>query len=214
MRTSAFLISALSTSVVSLVVPRITDDNVMVITSFDTAKASIDEGFIIPQKVPTGLYSVTVDVETGFAHHTKLESPDVSELPESTSEPTTSGVPASPLVGRQSWQATCPSPRYALNRDFTDNAVSVLKWSCRGDGCKPGPNVHYYFSWGNVVAYVCNFTSDLKYTVYDWMISQVLQEQVSQTCGAYNAGWSTFDGKLSIGQEYLNTNSYFCGRNH
>ncbi|KAH7374784.1 hypothetical protein B0T11DRAFT_322898 [Plectosphaerella cucumerina] len=91
MRTSAFLISALSSTVLGLVVPRVTDDNVMAITSFDTAKTSIDEGFIIPQKVPTGLYSVAVDVDTGVAHHTRLESPNVSELPESTTKPTTSG---------------------------------------------------------------------------------------------------------------------------
>ncbi|TLD14648.1 hypothetical protein PspLS_11019 [Pyricularia sp. CBS 133598] len=220
MHPSILLSVLLSPAVLALVIPTREEAQVPLMKRFNVPGASRERGFTIPVGIPEGMYRVTID-DDGVAHHTRVEkpgaganlSPAAVALPLDTPTTAAPSNSSAPLDARQnSWSVTCAD--YDLDRNDADTVIRTLKWAC-GSGADLRAGDDFYSKYGNVVVYFCNTSRSTTYECTEDLIGEELQGGgVSHTCGAYRAGWSNWGGEVSIGYERVNSNLYWCGKNH
>jgi hypothetical protein len=184
--------------------------------SFDLPNTSVEEGFKIPEGIPNGVYTVSINSD-GVAHYQR------HDLPTDTYQDEMEGgealdAPPSGLVERASWSYHCGDKR-PLNKQSTDHAVRWLKGLCSydehgaGQGVVP-PSVRYEIAIiYDVAAYFCNFDKRPHICKPD-EIDTHLRGRVAQKCGAYRSGWANWDGRISIGHQWVDHTWTFCGKSH
>lgn len=218
MRASTLLTASLATSVLGLGLELRRSDADDASLTFDVPGASEEKGFQIPDGIPDGAYEVTID-DDGIAHHTRLrvELSDVTDADASSPSSSSTGLAArAGLVARQSaWSLVCGDGR-SLNKGNTDAAVTWLRTTCSNGvdhtGGRPVRS-RLYTVVGDVVAYFCNYDSQTRHCK-NWEVTEQLQTGVGNRCGAYKPGWAVWDGRMSIGQQWVDADRYFCGENH
>ncbi|KAH7358815.1 hypothetical protein B0T11DRAFT_355404 [Plectosphaerella cucumerina] len=217
MRSAAIITSVLVTSAVALVTPRAEEDSPFIIQSFDVPGASEELGITVPKGAPEGLFSVTIGAD-GVAHHTRIELPEGGPPDHlATRDDENDEASSVSLAKRQSgWNYVCGDGR-SLNREITDMVMIWMKWYCgattpnwRGTEIKPYEKMYGHDS--GVVVYFCNFDR-VVHLCKHWEMEEHLQGKVGQKCGAYKPGWATWgDYRISIGQQGVGSDMYFCGQ--
>ncbi|KAF4490402.1 hypothetical protein FAGAP_10829 [Fusarium agapanthi] len=204
MHFSIIIPAFLSSSALGLSIPQAEDSKLM--KRFDGPGASVEEGFTIPEDTtPDGFYRVHIDDDV-VAHHTKVDM---------NPEPAGEGDDTSSALGkRQSWRVTCEGS--SLNETDADVAINLLITGCGSGHHTMQPRDHYYVISGRVASYFCNNTSRQP-TCNATVIREQIRESVSSRCGDYKAGWARWDnsnGHVSVGYQNVNSQNFFCGRNH
>jgi hypothetical protein len=210
MRSSFIISSAILSSALGLVAPHAENTNLA--KRFDVPDASVEEGFIVPEDTPVGLYRVSIDSD-GVAHHVQVETSEQIEQLMSEIIADNDHDDDSNLEKRQSFSVSC---RFGnrLNHEGADVTVRAMKASC-GSGRTVPAGEHYYAVYNNVVTYFCN-NSGSGYRCTESLISQLIQGRVAGACGDYIEGWAytAGPGPIRTGSEIRKANNYFCGANH
>ncbi|KAL8366464.1 hypothetical protein RB595_004985 [Gaeumannomyces hyphopodioides] len=164
-----------------------------------TSSGTLDGGFTIPEGLPDGIYSVSVD-EDGVAHHTAVST----------------------LSSRSGARLglDCGGGN-EMNHQATDTAVSLLRREC-GGGKTVGVGTHLY-GIGNsgghqVAAFFCLFSHNpSQRACYDSEAGQ-RYESITQVCGWYREGWTDWwsgpTKEYSYGYHLVDGRRNFCGRDH
>ncbi|KAH6689059.1 hypothetical protein F5X68DRAFT_275066 [Plectosphaerella plurivora] len=213
---SAVITSFLVSSALALVAPRAEDDSSFTIQSFDVPGTSENQGIVVPKGAPEGIFSVSISAD-GVAHHTRVESFEEATDPLVTRDDEHDESSFASLTERQSggWEHHCGNGRN-LDKANLDIVVGWMKIACgtyRGRlGLEIKPHQRFYYNLGGVVHYFCNFDS-VWHMCKDYEIEEHLQRRVSQKCGAYKPGWASWGNyRISIGQQGVGSDMYFCGQ--
>lgn len=175
-----------------------------------TSAGTIDKGFNIPENLPEGVYSVTMD-GTGTAQHTRL-----ADLRDPIFDPEPVAVARSsfpqPFQWRKRYFGYDCADHVKMDPDATDRAVASVRIEC---GTSSG--LYYAIANGDdqrIAAFYCRFSgsgscgNDLRYRY----------ESIVGVCGKHISGWSDWwvgsRSQFAIG--YLPVNpgggGTFCGR--
>ncbi|TLS28645.1 hypothetical protein PpBr36_01930 [Pyricularia pennisetigena] len=173
-----------------------------------TSAGTVDKGFIIPENLPEGVYTVTMD-GAGKAHHSRVA--DLGEPivdPEPLVEARTSFPPPLFQWKKRHFDYDC-ADHARMDPDATDRAVAGVRNEC-------GTSSGHYYAIANgggqrIAAFYCRFSgsgscgADLRYRY----------ESIAGVCGKHTSGWSDWwvgsKSQFAIGYLPVNPGEVFCG---
>ncbi|KAF5588279.1 aryl-alcohol dehydrogenase [Fusarium subglutinans] len=199
MHFSIIIPALLSSSALGLAVPQAEDSKL--IERFGGPGASLEEGFTTSEDTTSGgSYRVQMD-DDEVANHTKV---DMNLESIGVGDDTSSAF----------WRVTCEGS--SLNETDADIAINLLITGCGSGHFDVPPYDHYYIISGKVASYFCNNSSGQP-TCNATVIREQIRDRVSGRCGDYKAGWARWDGSnghVSVGYQNVDSENFFCGRNH
>ncbi|KAI6369269.1 hypothetical protein MCOR25_004450 [Pyricularia grisea] len=173
-----------------------------------TSAGTVSKGFIIPENLPEGVYTVTMD-GAGKAHHTR-----VADLGEPIVDPepvviARTSFPPSVFQWKKRYFGYDCANHTKMDPDATDRAVASVHTEC-------GTSSGHYYAIANgsdqpIAAFYCRFSGsgpcgdDLRFRY----------ESIAGVCGKHTSGWSDWwvgsKSQFAIGYLPVNPGQAFCG---
>lgn len=144
-------------------------------------------GWTIPEDHPSGVYNVAVDTSGNSKHVLVRDLSASTKLALSNALTNAAGLSKGDLSKRENTgtnRVQCYD--YQLNATDANAAVENLKLQC-AEGSFVGEKLDLYATFGDVVAYVCNF-SDGSNVCYAEEVKDALKK-VSDVCWYFIAGY-------------------------
>ena len=212
-------------SVLALAPPKITKSVKLSETNTEgvfTTSVDAQGGFIVPEDIEQGVYSVFVD-ENGVAHHTKLNGTSSAPLIDSIKQDETA---TNKVAKRQLGEYGPPNIKCSsqdLDHGWCDEAVADLRGQC-GNWLGVKGDHHIYAVRGNIAAFFCNrdgpewaTAGRLADCTSNWIGDYLAK--ITNYCGWYRGGWTEPHDDwgvppVSIGYHHVGADKVFCGWGH